>query len=229
MPAPAVSFEVMPGADVLPDRGGMRIARAAMQDYAIEVPLVAHQLREAGVLQPEGAFLTGEIEQGELVRIERNGHESPFARSFSAGGFGGLGLLKQFAHADAGKSFESRRPGASRRTTLILSETISRVNAFCDAAIAATNLAAGWASGKVAHHPHHAYRCGLLWWVKPGYPCRSIHHADRQSIDASRGTVRSLPRRLLHAGQASLMLSIEAFALLTSTSTTSSSLLLSAI
>ena len=79
-------------AHVLPDRGGMRIAWAAIQDYAIEVPLAAHQLGEAGILQPERTFLTDEIEERGLVRVERNGHGSPFARSFAAGVFGGLGL-----------------------------------------------------------------------------------------------------------------------------------------
>ena len=103
------------------------------------------------------------IEQGELVRIERNGHESPFARSFSAGGFGGLGLLKQFAHADAGKSFESRRPGASRRTTLILSETGSGVNVFANGKYEqhAELLAARQPTQKHDYHPHHAHRGGL--------------------------------------------------------------------
>lgn len=57
---------------------------------------------------------------------------SPLARSFSPVDWFSCGRLatRHSPHADAGKSFESRRPGASRRTTLILSETISRVNVF---------------------------------------------------------------------------------------------------
>ena len=61
-------------AHVLPDGGRMRIAWTAIQNYAIDVPFVAHQLGEAGVLQPERAFLVDEIENGEIMRVERNGH-----------------------------------------------------------------------------------------------------------------------------------------------------------
>jgi hypothetical protein len=60
----------------------MRIAWTAIQDYAIEMPFVAHQLGEAGVLQPERAFLIDEIENSEIMRVERNGHRTPSARSF---------------------------------------------------------------------------------------------------------------------------------------------------
>jgi hypothetical protein len=67
-------LEGVAGAHVLPHRRRMRIAWAAIQDYAIDAPLVAHQLGEAGVLQPERAFLIDEIENSEIMRVERNGH-----------------------------------------------------------------------------------------------------------------------------------------------------------
>lgn len=67
-------LERVAGAHVLPDGGRMCIAWTAIQDYAIEMPFVAHQLGEAGVLQPERTFLVDEIENGEIMRVERNGH-----------------------------------------------------------------------------------------------------------------------------------------------------------
>ena len=98
-------LEGIAGAHVLPDRGGMRIAWAAVQDYAIQVPLAAHQLREAGVLQPERAFLTDEIEKRELIRVERNGHGSPYARSFAAVSSVGLRLVETVCPRGCGKEF----------------------------------------------------------------------------------------------------------------------------
>ena len=47
---------------VVSHRGGARIARTAIQDYSIDVPLVAHEFRKPAALQPESTLVADEIE-----------------------------------------------------------------------------------------------------------------------------------------------------------------------
>ena len=63
---------VMPVSERLPERicvalvvshrCGVRIFRTAIQDYSIDVPLVAHQFRKPAALQPESTLVADEIE-----------------------------------------------------------------------------------------------------------------------------------------------------------------------
>ena len=73
-------LEGIASAHVLPDRRRMWVARATIQDRPIDVTFVAHQLGHAGILQPDRAMGSDEVDQVVIGRVERNRHRfTPFA------------------------------------------------------------------------------------------------------------------------------------------------------